>query len=252
MKTLPKARTENLVEQNLGKETLIYDLTTHKAFNLNETLSVIYKACDGKTTIDDFKKGNSFTDDLVYLALDELKRENLLAEDYQSPNANVNRRDVIKKVGLATMFSLPLIVGLVAPQAVNAASGASNAAGNYNQACLSREVPVAGTVTYCNGGLTCVSTSRGDQRCCQRGAGITSTYYYSGEEVVESSAPVFYQLPTNPPPSPTTNECSSSISCCNGATPTGTCTYPPVPPEDEPTNDENYTSYYRNCTCRCP
>lgn len=37
MKKLPKARTENLLEQNLEKETLIYDLTIDKAFNLSET-----------------------------------------------------------------------------------------------------------------------------------------------------------------------------------------------------------------------
>jgi hypothetical protein len=38
---LPKARTENLLEQNLENETLIYDLTIDKAFNLNGTLSLV-------------------------------------------------------------------------------------------------------------------------------------------------------------------------------------------------------------------
>lgn len=40
---LPKVRTENLLEQQLGDEVLIYDLTNDKAFNLNENLSVIYR-----------------------------------------------------------------------------------------------------------------------------------------------------------------------------------------------------------------
>lgn len=56
MNKLPKAGTENLVEQNLGAQTLIYDLLTHKAFNLNETSSIVYKACDGKTSFDELKR----------------------------------------------------------------------------------------------------------------------------------------------------------------------------------------------------
>lgn len=252
---LPKARTENLLEQNLEKETLIYDLTVDKAFNLNETLTTVYKSCGQNLTFDELKRKSKFTDDFIYLALDELRRNNLLSGEYRSPFESTNRREVIKKVGLASMFALPLIAGLVAPKAINAASsgsGGSSAAGNYDQACLSREVPVAGTVTYCNGGLACGSTSRGDFRCCQRGSASNLTYYYSGEQYVDSSDRSIYFLPNNPPPAPTTNECSSSINCCNGATPTGTCTYTPVPAEDEPTNDENYTSYYRSCTCACP
>lgn len=123
---LPKARTENIVEQNLGKETLIYDLLIDKAFNLNETLTVVYKACNGKTTFDELKGKHKFTDDFIYLALDELKQNDLLAdESYVSPFAKINRREVIKKVGLASMFVLPVISGLVAPRAVDAASGAS-------------------------------------------------------------------------------------------------------------------------------
>ncbi len=37
----------------------------------------------------------------------------------------MSRREVIKKVGLATMFTLPLISALSAPIAANAASGSS-------------------------------------------------------------------------------------------------------------------------------
>lgn len=121
---LPKARTENLVEQNLEKETLIYDLLIDKAFNLNQTSSIIYKACNGKTTFDELKKKHKFTDDFIYLALDELKRNNLLAdESYISPFAAMNRREAIRKLGLASMIALPVVVGLSAPSAAQAASG---------------------------------------------------------------------------------------------------------------------------------
>lgn len=121
---LPKARTENLVEQNLGKETLIYDLLIDKAFNLNETSSIVYKACNGVTTFEELKGKHKFSDEFIYLALDELKRNDLLAENdgYLSPFGKVNRREVIRKVGLASMLALPVIVSLSAPQAAAAAS----------------------------------------------------------------------------------------------------------------------------------
>ena len=120
---LPKARTANLLEQNLKNETLIYDLVTDKAFNLNETLSIVYKACDGETTFDELKREHKFSDDFIYLALDELEKENLLAEKYESKFKGLSRREVIRKVGLASIIALPLIIGITAPLAAHAASG---------------------------------------------------------------------------------------------------------------------------------
>lgn len=121
---LPKTRTENLLEQNLAGETLIYDLSADKAFNLNETSTIVYKACCEDLTFDELKRTSKFADDVIYLALDELKRNNLLIdENYVSPFAGMNRREVIKKVGLASMIALPIITGLSAPFAVHAVSG---------------------------------------------------------------------------------------------------------------------------------
>ena len=80
---LPKARTENLLEQNLEKETLIYDLVIDKAFNLNETSTIIYKACGQNMTFDELKQKTKFSDDFIYLALDELKRNKLPAKSFR-------------------------------------------------------------------------------------------------------------------------------------------------------------------------
>ena len=71
---LPKARTENLLEQNLKNETLIYDLRIDKAFNLNETSTIVYLACGQKLTFDELKRKHKFSDEFIYLALDELRR----------------------------------------------------------------------------------------------------------------------------------------------------------------------------------
>ena len=81
MKTLPRARNNEIVVQELGKEVLIYDLTTYKAFNLNETSADVYRACDGNTTFEELNRKHKLTDDLILLDHDELMMENLLEEN---------------------------------------------------------------------------------------------------------------------------------------------------------------------------
>lgn len=123
MNKLPLARVADIVVQEFGGEVLIYDLKNHKAFNLNKTSSIIFQVCDGKTTFAELKTKYKFTDELIFLALDQLKKENLLSEDYISPFTNISRRTVIRQAGLATMIALPFITSLVAPTAAMALSG---------------------------------------------------------------------------------------------------------------------------------
>lgn len=122
MNKLPLARVEDIIVQEISGEVLIYDLKVHKAFNLNETSSIIFQACDGKTTFAELKTKYKFTDELIFLALDQLKEENLLREDYISPFTNISRRSVVRRVGLASMTALPFISSLVAPTAAMASS----------------------------------------------------------------------------------------------------------------------------------
>ena len=119
---LPKARTSEIIEQETNNELLIYDLRNNKAYSLNETSKTVYKACSNQT-FSELKRLHKFTDDLIYLALDELSANNLLEEEYKSNNfAGLSRREVIRKVGLATMVALPVIAAIAAP---SAAAGAS-------------------------------------------------------------------------------------------------------------------------------
>lgn len=124
MNKLPIARNTDVVIQRLGKEILIYDLKNHKAFNLNETSSIIYQACDGKTSFSELKVKHGFTDDLIFLALDELKKENLIEADETliSPFVGMSRREAIRKVGMGSLIALPIIASLIAPTAAQAQS----------------------------------------------------------------------------------------------------------------------------------
>lgn len=120
---LPSARNENILVQELKNEILIYDLLTNKACCLNETSAKVFNACGNAETFESLKKNHRFTDDLIHLSLDELKKNNLLKDEYASVFAGMSRREVIRKVGLASMIALPVVSGLVAPVAANATSG---------------------------------------------------------------------------------------------------------------------------------
>lgn len=124
---LPTARTANLVEQETDKDLLIYDLQTDKAYMLNETSKFVFRACDGRTSFDNLKRRYKYTDDLIYLALDELKKSGLLEDNYISPFIGMSRREVVRRVGLASLTALPLITSLIAPQAAQAASACGGA-----------------------------------------------------------------------------------------------------------------------------
>lgn len=123
MRKLPKSRDENIVVQNLETEVLIYDILMDTAYCLNETSAKVFNHCDGKTSFDELKQKFKLTDEVIYLALDELKKHNLLVEEYASPFAGMTRREAVRRVGLTTFAALPLIATVVAPTAANAASG---------------------------------------------------------------------------------------------------------------------------------
>lgn len=178
---LPTRRTVDILEQEAGKELLVYDLRLNKAYYLNETLRTVYNFCDGRTTFDELKRRYKYTDDLIYLALDELQKTDLIESEKITHFAGMNRREVIKKVGLSTMLALPIISALVAPKAINAASGGFAAGSRtLEQTC--------NTSTDCNRSApNCINARSSSNRCCvtntSRGAyttGQNQTFLQSG------------------------------------------------------------------------
>ena len=129
-KFTPTSRKENLVIQELEGEVLIYDLEKNKAFCLNKTSALVWQSCDGTRTIADISDAvgkqldSQINEDVVWLALDQLSKENLVEKQTKLENKfnGLSRREVIKKVGLGTMIALPIVTSLVAPLAVHANS----------------------------------------------------------------------------------------------------------------------------------
>lgn len=158
MQNLPLARTDSIVVQSANKELLIYDLRINRAFCLNETSACIYQGCDGKTSFETLKKKFGLTDDLILVALDELHKNNLLeGKKINFPNG-LSRREVVKKIGFASLVALPLISSIVAPTAANAQS----------VTCRPSGVTINGTENFIDA-TACFSTV--GSRCCKTYAG---------------------------------------------------------------------------------
>lgn len=131
MVQLPKARLENIVVQEAGKELLIYDLKTNKAYCLNKTSAMVYQPCDGTKSVSEIisvisgKLKVSIGKEFIWLALDGLNKSDLLENnvEFEINFGELNRRQIIRKVGLSSMVALPIISSIVAPQAIMAQSG---------------------------------------------------------------------------------------------------------------------------------
>ena len=169
MNKLPKARTSDILMQEVLDEILIYDMSTHKIYQLNKTLSVVYQNCDGETTFDQLIRNNNLTDDLIFLAIHQLKEGNLLEEDktLASPFNNMSRREAIKRAGIAAMVALPMISTVIAPTAVYAGDSMLTGGNSCNSGTpcncskpnFNSFVPVLcsiiGGTSNCGGGITC-------------------------------------------------------------------------------------------------
>ena len=175
---LPKIRTAGIVDQHLAGEIMIYDTVTNEAYCLNETAALVYEACDGKTTFDEFKRRSDLPIDLIYLALDNLHAKNLLdgETDYASPLAGISRREAVRRAGLASMAALPIISVLLAPTSAHAASAFAPGSRTLSQSC--------NTSTECASSAPNCATrvpNNGQRRCC-----VGSVSYYDTGGVVNS------------------------------------------------------------------
>jgi len=154
--TFPTARKSGLVVQEMPDELLVYDTDNNKAHCLNHTAAFVFKSCDGYRSPTDIaglykaESGGKMSEDMVWLAIDQLNENDLLEQQVKSAFAGQSRREVIKKIGFASVVALPVIASLVAPKnAMAATSCACNTPASCGNA------PNAGcpSTTNCNAGL---------------------------------------------------------------------------------------------------
>ena len=133
----PVARHEGLVVQEMPDEVLVYDLNTNKAHCLNKSAAAVWKNCDGSNSISDIAAilKNEFktqvSDDFVWLAIDQLGKDELLEQKLTAPANGLTRREAMRRVALASLVALPVVASLTAPTAAQAASVCQS----LNQSC---------------------------------------------------------------------------------------------------------------------
>ncbi len=148
------ARKDGLVVQEMPDELLVYDLDTNKAHCLNQTALNVWKACDGKNNIADLARMyGSGNEDLIWLAIDQLNENDLLEKESELDFNGRTRRDLIKKVGFASVIALPVVASLTAPSSILAVGSC---------ACTANSDCVAGTP---NANAGCPTGSCGATAC---------------------------------------------------------------------------------------
>lgn len=147
----PIARKNGLVVQEVPDEVLVYDMDSNKAHCLNKTAGLVWKSCDGKNTVSDIasiveaSSNSPVSQDLIWLAIDQLNENNLMETAVPPTFSGQSRRDVIKKIGLGAMVALPIVASLAAPQ--SALASLSCPACSSNQDCLDN--PTVCTANTC-------------------------------------------------------------------------------------------------------
>lgn len=145
------ARQNGIVVQEMPDEVLVYDLDTNKAHCLNSSAAQVWKSCDGTNTVADIVKqfDGKVTEDFVWLAIDQLNENGLLANEIAPRFAGQSRRQVLKTIGFASLVALPVIASLVAPQSAMAAVSCTC---TTNLQCNGRACP---STTTCNSAGLC-------------------------------------------------------------------------------------------------
>jgi hypothetical protein len=126
----PIARKQGLVIQELPDEVLVYDLDRDRAHCLNTTAAFVWQRCDGRNTTAQIARtlGQQFDcavdEKIVWLALDQLGKNHLLDRQPAPPPAlmGMNRRAMVRALGLAAIVAVPVVTSIVAPTPTQAAT----------------------------------------------------------------------------------------------------------------------------------
>ena len=145
----PRARTNRLVTRDLGDDLLVYDLECHKAYCLNRVAMLVFRHCDGETTIPDMARriGNALGipvgEEAIRLGLVRLEKAHLL-DDSVGLTLHTSRREMLRTLGRAAVVVVPIVTALTVPTSAQAA----------NTGCIPIGQPCTGPGQCCPG-LSC-------------------------------------------------------------------------------------------------
>jgi hypothetical protein len=177
MENAALARREDLVVQELPEEVLVYDLREHKAHCLNRSAAFVWNQCDGNTSTSAIAQrmaqewGEAVHEDLVWLALKQLAKAELLQKAASRPGGDirVSRRAAMRRLGVGTTVALPFVTSIIAPTAL---AGASVVIPPVCQSCIKKIGDALACPTIC---LDVVGRCFDNSGCGQGGSLVCQT-----------------------------------------------------------------------------
>ena len=120
----PRARSDDLIVEELGDEVLVYDSSSDMAHCLTPDAARVWRLCDGNTSIDSLPAQADLSAERVVQALRELESSELFEQAPTLGGDGHTRREMglkVAKVGAAAA-AMPLIVSVAAPAPAMAAT----------------------------------------------------------------------------------------------------------------------------------
>jgi hypothetical protein len=144
----PKARSKDVLTEEVGGELLVFDTQSNRAHCLNGSAAAIWQHCDGKRSLAQLAQ-HLFPDlesvegeQLVRVGVERLRRRRLLEGDATERRVDLSKRHMIKKMAIvaaAAGIAAPIISSVVAPTS------------SYAFSCLPRGMPCSSGVNCCSG-----------------------------------------------------------------------------------------------------
>jgi hypothetical protein len=124
--SLPRARTDALLVEQVEAETVVYDLDSKDVHCLSPLAAAVFEYCDGRTALARIAElaqqrlGEQVTEDDVAAAAAQLDERSLLDTPPLILREGISRRELAKKSAKygAAAASVPLIASIVAPAAM--------------------------------------------------------------------------------------------------------------------------------------
>ena len=162
--SLPLAKADDLVVEEIGDELLIYDKTTNRAHSLSATAARVWRACDGHKNTSILRAELELDSDTLAQALYELRNSSLLQDD---PEFGHTRREMVGKgATLGAAASVPFIYSVLGPVPMAAATPTPAQCLHYTaRNCGSVSSGGCGSICGCCCCCTGCDTSNGGTGC---------------------------------------------------------------------------------------
>lgn len=173
-KAIPVVRSDGLLVEQVGDETVIYDPERTEAHCLGPLAAAVFSRCDGEASIE--RIAELVTADLneptgidhVETALAQLEERELVVV----PGVGTSRREMLRRTAAvaATAITVPLVTSIVMPTAALAAGGCAIGKKCTSDADCGSTHPSCFTIGTCGCGPC---TSGGSSVCSVHGPGGT-------------------------------------------------------------------------------